>query len=77
MLSFRRKRTALHKKYNYAYTHSAYPVPDLRLVPTSDADHPWSVEHRKNELAPFRDIGKASAYLAFIRGDSIAPKVFR
>ncbi len=63
------------------YTHATYQVPDLRLVPTSDADHPWGVEHQKSyqktELARFRDIGKAGAYLAFMRGESIEPRVFR
>lgn len=59
------------------YTHAAYQVPDLRLVPTGDADHPWGVEHQQTELARFRDIGKAGAYLAFMRGESIEPRVFR
>jgi hypothetical protein len=59
------------------YTHSAFQIPDLRLVPTSDVDRPWGVEHQQNELARFRDIGKAGAYLAFMRGECIEPRVFR
>lgn len=59
------------------YTHPSYQVPDLRLVPTGDGSHPWGVEHQHNELARFRDIGKASAYLAFVRGETIEPRVFR
>ena len=52
-------------------------VPDLRLVPTGDDSHPWGVEHQRDELARFGDIGKASAYLAFMRGETIEPRVFR
>jgi hypothetical protein len=59
------------------YTHTAYQVPDLRLVPTDDAGHPWGVQHQENELARFLDIGKAGAYLAFMRGETIEPRVFR
>jgi hypothetical protein len=59
------------------YTHPSYQVPDLRLVPTGDSSHPWGVEHQRDELARFGDIGKASAYLAFMRGETIEPRVFR
>lgn len=59
------------------YTHPAYQVPELRLVPTGDAGLPWGVEHQQSELARFHDIGKGSAYLAFMRGESIEPRVFR
>ena len=59
------------------YTHPSYQVPDLRLVPTGDDSHPWGVEHQRDELARFGDIGKASAYLAFMRGETIEPRVFR
>ena len=59
------------------YTHPSYQVPDLRLVPTGDGSHPWGVEHQRNELDRFGDIGKASAYLAFMRGETIEPRVFR
>ncbi|WP_421884218.1 hypothetical protein [Methylibium sp.] len=59
------------------YTHPAYQVPDLRLVPTGDAGHPWGVQHQENELARFLDVGKAGAYLAFMRGETIEPRVFR
>jgi hypothetical protein len=59
------------------FTHPSYQVPDLRLVPTGDAGQPWSVEHQRDEIARFGDIGKASAYLAFMRGETIEPRVFR
>ena len=59
------------------YTHSSYRAPDLRLVPTGDVSQPWGVAHQRDELARFGDIGKASAYLAFMRGETIEPRVFR
>jgi hypothetical protein len=35
------------------------------------------VGHRDRTIARFTDIGKASAYIAFMRGASVEPWVFR
>ena len=59
------------------HTHTAYQVQDLRLVPTGDAGHPWGVQHQETELARYLDVGKAGAHLAFMRGETIEPRVFR
>ena len=60
------------------YRHPAYQEPDLRLKRTDDADHPWAVEHESNRvIARFRDAGKAGAYLAFMRGETVEPRIFQ
>lgn len=59
------------------YRHPAYQAPELGIKPTHDAAHPWAVLQRDKEVARFRDIGKAGAYLAFMRGESVEPRIFR
>lgn len=59
------------------YRHPAYQAPELGIRPTDDAAHPWAVLHRDQEVARFRDIGKAGAYLAFMRDEPVEPKIFR
>lgn len=59
------------------YRHAAYRVPDLSLQPTGDVGYPWAVVHRDKKVARFQDIGKAGAYLAFMHGETIEPRVFR
>ncbi len=59
------------------FRHSAYQTPELGIKPSSDADRPWAVLHRDKEVARFSDIGKAGAYLAFMRGESVEPRIFR
>ncbi len=59
------------------YRHPAYRAPDLSIAPTDDARLPWVVQLPDKEMARFADIGKAAAYLAFMRGGTIEPRVFR
>lgn len=59
------------------YRHPAYQVLDLGIKPTDDAVHPWAVLLHDKEIARFKDIGKAGAYLAFMRGETVEPKIFR
>lgn len=59
------------------FRHPMYQAPELGIRPSDDADRPWAVLHRDLEVARFSDIGKAGAYLAFMRGECVEPKVFR
>jgi len=49
----------------------------LSIKPSTDAERPWDVFRREEIVASFRDIGQAGAYLAFMRGAMIKPRVFR
>ena len=59
------------------YRHPAYRAPDLSVKTTSDAERPLAVVLRDKEVARFHYIGKAGAYLAFMRGETIEPRVLR
>jgi hypothetical protein len=41
-----------------------------------DAARPWNVTHQDRTIAKFDDIGKAGAYIDFMRGASIEPRIF-
>ena len=62
---------------DFLYRHAAYREADLSIKPSGDADRSWNVLRRGEVVASFRDIGKAGAYLAFMRGATIEPRVFR
>ena len=57
--------------------HPAYRPPELRIAPSGQAHHPWAVVLRDQAVANFADIGKAGAYLAFMRGACVEPRVFQ
>jgi len=59
------------------YRHPAYQAPDLGINPTEDRAHPWAVVLHDKEVARFGDVGKAGAYLAFMRGEMVEPQIFR
>ncbi|MES2089703.1 MAG: hypothetical protein V4532_06975 [Pseudomonadota bacterium] len=58
------------------YRHPAYREAKLSLSPTEDTALPWAVRRGDEAIACFKDIGKAAAYLAFMRGATIEPSVF-
>ena len=62
---------------DFLYRHAAYREADLSIKPSGDADRSWNVRRREEVVARFRDIGKAGAYLAFMRGATIEPRVFQ
>ena len=62
---------------DFLYRHAAYREADLSIKPSADAERPWDVLRRDEVVASFRDIGQAGAYLAFMRGAMIEPRVFR
>lgn len=59
------------------YRHPVYHAPDLLIQPTSDTGLCWRVLHQGIDIARFDDIGKAGAYVAFMRGATIEPRVFQ
>ena len=62
---------------NFLYRHDAYREAELSIKPSANAERPWDVLRREEVVASFRDIGQAGAYLAFMRGATIEPRVFR
>jgi hypothetical protein len=59
------------------YRHAAYREADLGIQPSDVADLPWNVVRDEEVVARFQDIAKACAYLAFMRGATIEPRLFR
>lgn len=59
------------------YRHPAYREPELSLQPSDIHDLPWAVIHLNEVLARFKDMGKACAYIAFMRGETIEPRIFQ
>ena len=61
----------------WLFKHAAYKHPDLDIRTTGDVKRPWMVSRAQQEIARFGDIGKAGAHVAFMRGETIEPRVFR
>lgn len=59
------------------YRHPAYREPELSLQPSDIPENPWAVIHLNEVIARFKDMGKACAYIAFMRGETIEPRVFQ
>lgn len=59
------------------YRHPDYREPDLSLQPSDSPERPWSVVHLDQVIARFKNMGKACAYIAFMRGETIEPRVFQ
>jgi len=59
------------------YRHPTYREPDLSLQPSDTPERPWAVIHLNEVIARFSDISKACAYIAFMRGETIEPRVFQ
>ena len=59
------------------YRHPAYREPELSLQPSDTPERPWAVIHLNDVIARFKDMGKACAYIAFMRGETIEPRVFQ
>lgn len=59
------------------YRHRAYREPVLSLQRSKTSKHPWAVLHKGAVLARFEDMGKACAYIAFMCGVTVEPRVFQ
>ena len=57
--------------------HDRWQPPELRIRASDDDQRPWAVVLHEQPVANFDDIGKVGAYLAFMRGASVEPRVFR
>ncbi len=62
---------------NFLYRHDAYREADLTIKPSANAECPWDILQHEEIVASFRAIGQAGAYLAFMRGATIEPRIFR
>ena len=60
----------------WLFRHAAYKHPALDIRATADPARPWVVGRSGQEVARFRDIGQAGAYVAFMRGETVEPRVF-
>ena len=61
----------------FLYRHPRYRAPDLLIRPSDDTARPWGVLHDDQVVACFPDIGKAGAYVAFMRGETVEPRIFQ
>lgn len=61
----------------FLFRHPRYRAPDLLIRSGEDADRPWEVLHDEQVVACFPDIGKAGAYVAFMRGETVEPRIFQ
>lgn len=59
------------------YVHPQYKMPVLAILPKADAQYPWEVTIDGETQARFADLGKAGAYVGFMRGLSIEPRCFQ
>jgi len=59
------------------YRHAMWQPPELRVRPGDDEQRTWSVDLHEQPVATFDDIGKAGAYVAFMRGASVQPRLFQ
>ncbi|MCL1960605.1 MAG: hypothetical protein FWG56_02225 [Desulfovibrionaceae bacterium] len=61
----------------FLFRHPKYRAPDLLIRRGENEERPWEAIHGEQVLARFADIGKAGAYVAFMRGETIEPRIFQ
>jgi len=61
----------------WLFRHCRYRAPNLLIRPSDSAERPWDVLHDEQVVACFQDIGKAGVYVAFMRGETIEPRIFQ
>ncbi len=61
----------------FLFRHPAYRTPDLAIRRGDTADLPWEVHDADGVVARFPEIGKAGAYVAFICGETVEPRIFQ
>lgn len=59
------------------FRHAAYREPVLSLQKLKLSQYPWTVQYKGSLLAQFKDMGKACAYIAFMHGVSVEPRLYR
>ncbi|MDR2990737.1 MAG: hypothetical protein LBU72_02160 [Burkholderiaceae bacterium] len=60
----------------YLFRHPNFRQPDLSIQRAQNQEFPWEVLHGNALVARFSDIGKAGAYVAFMRGETVEPRIF-
>jgi hypothetical protein len=61
----------------FFYRHPALQLPELSIAPSTERGYAWDVLRDTNVIARFRDIAQAGGYVAFMRGATLEPRVFR
>lgn len=61
----------------FLYRHPEHRAPELLIRHGDDPERPWEVLHHDDVVARFPDIGNAGAYLAFMRGETVEPRIFQ
>lgn len=61
---------------DFLYRHPAFQAPDLKLEQCQLDSYRWEVTHQGKTVARFQDLGKAAAYVAFMCGETIEPRIF-
>lgn len=61
----------------FLFRHPKYHAPALLIRPSDNTERPWDVLQDEQVVACFPDIGKAGAYVAFMRGETIEPRIFQ
>lgn len=61
----------------FLYRHPAWRAPDLQIRRGADPELIWEVLEQAAVVARFTDIGKAGAYVAFMRGETVEPRIFQ
>ncbi|AEF88803.1 hypothetical protein DelCs14_1777 [Delftia sp. Cs1-4] len=60
------------------YRHPAFRCPDLAIRRGPERDErPWKVLHDGRIAASFPELGQAGAYLAFMCGETVEPRIFQ
>ncbi len=61
----------------WLYRHPSFRAPELSIRPSTEPGFGWEVLHDTRTVARFNDIGQAGGYVAFMRGATVEPRVFR
>jgi hypothetical protein len=61
----------------FLYRHPAFRAPELSIRPSIEPGYAWDVLRDAETIARFRDIAQAGGYVAFMRGATVEPRVFR
>jgi len=62
---------------NFLFRHPKFRAPDLLIRRGDDKARLWVVLRDERVVARFGDIGKAGAYVAFMRGETVEPRIFQ
>ena len=61
----------------FLYRHPTFRAPELSIRPSTEPGYAWDVLRDAQTIARFQDIAHAGGYVAFMRGATVEPRVFR